>query len=301
MRRLGLAVGLLALLASDARAEDVATPPPAGAGGPTEAGASAPAPASGSDEDDLEMDPSEPDFTVVTLPTTLRLPEHKLAFRLTHRFTRPLGEGDFGDLLADFFGFDSSARIGLELRFAAFSGNQLGFYRTSDRTIELFASQSVLRSARAPVGLAVHASIEGLDNFSESYSPSLGVIVSRRLGSRGAVYLHPSWVGSVRLGPGSGDEDSWLLGFGARLRVLSRLYLVGETVPRVAGYKGTSTADTSQRAPHHASFGIEGRAGGHAFQINFSNGFGTTPAQVARGGRNGDDWYIGFNISRKFF
>jgi hypothetical protein len=43
------------------------------------------------------------------------------------------------------------------------------------------------------------------------------------------------------------------------------------------------------------------RAGGHSFQINFSNGFGTTMAQMARGGYTKDDWYLGFNITRKFF
>ncbi len=48
-------------------------------------------------------------------------------------------------------------------------------------------------------------------------------------------------------------------------------------------------------------FGIEKRAGGHTFQMNFSNGIGTTFAQIARGGSGRDDWYIGFNISRKFF
>ena len=49
------------------------------------------------------------------------------------------------------------------------------------------------------------------------------------------------------------------------------------------------------------SFGFEQRAGGHVFQLNFSNGFGTTLAQVARGGTAKDDWYLGFNLSRKFF
>jgi hypothetical protein len=49
------------------------------------------------------------------------------------------------------------------------------------------------------------------------------------------------------------------------------------------------------------SFGIEKRAGGHLFQLNFSNGFGTTFGQVARGGFTYDDWYLGFNIARKFF
>ena len=28
---------------------------------------------------------------------------------------------------------------------------------------------------------------------------------------------------------------------------------------------------------------------------------GTTPAQIARGGFDNEDWYIGFSISRKFF
>ena len=31
------------------------------------------------------------------------------------------------------------------------------------------------------------------------------------------------------------------------------------------------------------SFGLEGRAGGHLFQLNFSNGFGTTLGQIANG------------------
>jgi hypothetical protein len=46
---------------------------------------------------------------------------------------------------------------------------------------------------------------------------------------------------------------------------------------------------------------LEQRAGGHVFQLNFSNGFGTTLAQVARGGSRRDDWYLGFNLSRKFY
>jgi len=35
--------------------------------------------------------------------------------------------------------------------------------------------------------------------------------------------------------------------------------------------------------------------------LNFSNALGTTRAQVARGAFNNDDWYMGFNISRKFY
>src|SRR5688572_19048779 len=69
-----------------------------------------------SDPDAL-VDPLQPDFNLAALPTTLRMPVGKWAFRVTHRFTRPLGQGDFGDLVSDAFGFDGGAQIGLELRF----------------------------------------------------------------------------------------------------------------------------------------------------------------------------------------
>ena len=76
-----------------------------------------------------------------------------------------------------------------------------------------------------------------------------------------------------------------------RVRVSRRAYLVAEAAPRVSGYDPGST---------HVSLGVEMRAGGHAFQLNFSRGLATTMGQVARGGSE-DDWFIGFNISRKFY
>ena len=42
---------------------------------------------------DLEVDLLEPDFNLITLPTTLRMPQNKFTFRLTHRFSRPLAGG----------------------------------------------------------------------------------------------------------------------------------------------------------------------------------------------------------------
>jgi hypothetical protein len=61
--------------------------------------APAPAPAAAEEErDDAVLNRSQPDFTLINLPTGLRLPKWKSAFRITHRFTRPLGEGDFGSL-----------------------------------------------------------------------------------------------------------------------------------------------------------------------------------------------------------
>jgi hypothetical protein len=268
------------------------------------------APAAPEYDPDLDIDPSEPDFTVVDLPTNARLPRHKLGFRLTHRFARPLDEGDFGDLAADFFGFDGGAQIGLGLRFGLFRGTQLGIYRTSDRTILLQAQQELVREGGFPLGLSLVGGVEGLNNFGLSeatpgstlheFSPSVGLLLSRRLGSRGAVYVQPSWVGNTRIVPSApGDEDdSFVLGLGARLRVTGKMYLVGEVHPRLAGYEGDLG---SGDADSLATFGVEWTVGGHAFQINFSNGLGTTPAQVARGAEAAGGWYIGFNLSRKFY
>jgi len=267
-------------------------PPPAGTGeqGQTQATA----PAQTTQPDDKAVNPSQPDFTVIGLPTTLRIPRFRSSFRVTHRFTRPLGRGDFGDLVSDFFGFDSGAQIGLEYRFGITAGTQIGIHRTSDRTIEFFLQRQVFQQGgRSPVGVDALASAEGTNNFRDSYSPSLGAVISRTLGRHGAVYVEPIWVNNTNPLPSEvvDHNDTFILGLAGRVRIRSTVYAAAEVVPRF-GFKPNTT---------YASFAIEKRAGGHLFQINFSNGIGTTLAQIARGGVTSDTWYIGFNISRKFF
>lgn len=263
------------------------------------ASASLPQPEAAPAPSEARVNPSQPDFTLVALPTTLRLPVHKSAFRVTHRFTRPLGQGDFGNLASDFFGLDSGAQIGLEYRYGLVRGGQIGFHRTNDRTIEFFGEYSLLQQGKEwPVSLSAYASVDGTNNFRDSYSPALGAIVSRELGRHGALYLEPIWVNNSNPLPGdlADHNDTFLVGVGGRLRVRPTVYLIVVYAPRVSGFEpGT----------HQASFAIEKRVGGHSFQLNFSNALGTSMGQVARGGpkaSNGDtDWYMGFNISRKFF
>lgn len=247
------------------------------------------------DDPDLDLVPLQPDFTIVAMPTALRLPRFKSSFRITHRFGRPLGQGDFGDLLEDFFGIDSGAQIGLEYRFGIMRGTQIGIHRTNDRTIELFAQYDLMQERDGrPVNLAVLASIDGTNNFRDSYSPALGVVVSRSFAPVGTIFVHPIWVNNSNSLPSelTDDNDSVLIGVGTRLRIRPTVYLVGEIIPRVTGF---------DPGVNQAAFGIEKRAGGHVFQLNFSNSLGTTMGQIARGGTSNDDWFLGFNISRKFF
>lgn len=243
---------------------------------------------------DRVVNPAQPDFTINTLPTTLRLPARAFGFRVTHRFARPLGAGDFGSLLEDFFALDSGAQIGLELRYGLVRGGQVGIHRTSDRTIQFFGAYDVMNQSRFPIGLAAWASVDGTNNFRDRYSPAVGAIVSREIGGHGAVYVEPMWVNNTNPGPSDlvDDDSTFMVGLGTRLRIRRTVYVTAEISPRLAGY-----------APGDAllSFGVEKRAGGHSFQLNVSNGFGTTLAQVAEGGTSFDDWYLGFNISRKFY
>jgi hypothetical protein len=310
MRRSIIALALGWAVTLPAAAEDAARLPGCPAPSAVEAQAApTPAPAPGYDTD-LDLDPAEPDFTVIDLPTNLRVPKHKLGFRLTHRFARPLGNGSFSDLAADFFGFDGGAQVGFGLRFGLVRGTQLGLYRTSDRTIQVQAQQELLREAGSLVGMSLALSVEGLDNFGLSappdppplheFSASIALVLSHRLGTRGAVYAVPSWVGNTRVvasAPGS-DDATLVLGLGARVRVTRTMSLVGEYHPRLAGYDGEIGLGPSKPL---STFGVEWRVGGHSFQLNVSNALATTPAQIARGSQGRGGWFVGFNLSRKFF
>ncbi|MBA2260012.1 MAG: hypothetical protein H0W18_14035 [Acidobacteria bacterium] len=277
-RRISLSALCLVLLVSvSAGAQDPPAPPQA----PPERA-----------DPDLGVDPLQPDFTLAALPTTLRMPRGKLAFRITHRFTRELGSGDFGDLVSDLFGIDGGAQIGLELRYGLLPGTQIGVHRTSDRTIQFFAQQSVLKQRDgAPLSLDGVAAYEGRENFREHRSGTFGLVVSRTLGRRAIVYLEPLFTANANPFL-AGDDHAVMLGLGTRVRVRPALYLVGEYTPRIAGFD--TNAD-------QISFGVEMRAGGHLFQLNVSNGFGTTLGQLAGGGVQNDTWFFGFNLLRKFF
>jgi hypothetical protein len=273
--RLGWATALIALMIGGITPAAAQTPP--------------------QDDPDMDVNFAQPDFTLVALPTTLRVPRHKGAFRVTHRFSRPLGQGDFGSLLEDLFGLDSGAQIGLEYRYGLMRRTQIGFHRTSTRTIEFFAQREVTAQGEGfPLTIQALATIDGTNNFRDSYSPALGAVISRTVAEHAAFYVEPLWVNNSNADPSEivDDNDTVLVGLGTRLRVRPTVYLVFEGAPRVAGYDPGAT---------QISFGLEKRSGGHIFQLTITNGVGTTMGQIARGGSNTDDWHLGFSISRKFF
>lgn len=272
-------------------------PPAVAAAQTTGTQAAAAAPQDDPDRD-LQVVVGEPDFTLGVLPTTLRMPKGKAAFRITHRFTYQINGGTVGEFFENGLGFDSSATTGFELRFGVAAGTQLVVHRTGSRNVQFLAQRQVVSQHRGgSVSFDVLAAIEGQNNFREDYSMVAGGVMSHRFGDRGAVYVEPIGVFNVAPGVQATDEHTLVLGLGARARLgRSRAYLVAEVAPRVLGYDAGASLMT---------FGLEKRVGGHLFQLNVSNAFGTTLAQAGRGGpilgSSERHWHLGFNLTRKFF
>lgn len=284
---------------------------------PAPASSSATAPAavvatSVDEDDDAVLDPAEPDFTIVNLPTTYVLPRHKGHFRITHRFAGNLRAGTFGEKAGNLFGIDQGAIIGFEYRFAPIRRVAVTFHRSSfDKTIQFYGKYDPIRQKGAmPVAISALVSIEGTNNFKDKYAPALGLVISRKIAGRIAAYATPIWVGNsnaslTEIGHNHGQETSevpdadehqarentFYLGLGTRIRAFGTTYLVGEITPRLSGY-----------APdmQEYGFGLEKRVGGHTFSLTFTNAFGTTLAQLTRGG-TANALYLGFNLGRKFY
>jgi hypothetical protein len=282
----------LALIAAAASAQDSTQPAP-----PPD-----PIPAAGAL-------PAQIELNLINLPTTQSIAAHKGYFRLTHRFARDLRRGSFGELAADLFSIDQGAIIGLEYRFGITSNIQAGVHRSLlSKTIQTFGRWDFLRQGEAsPVGVSLTLSVEGLNNMREKRQQAIAFTASRTFGDRLALYATPAFVrgthavdfiagheGHSDLGLVEDEHakhaDTWFAGIGGRLRFSQTGYITGEYTPRLHGYD-----------PNRGEWGVgvEKRTHGHTLQVNFTNSFGTTFGQLARGG-SPHDVYLGFNVTRRF-
>ena len=252
----------------------------------------------------------EIDLNLVNLPTTLSLRRHRSYFRLTHRFARDLRRGDFGDLAEDLFSLDNGAIIGLEYRFGITSNLQAGVHRSLlSKTIQVFGKYDTWKQGeKLPVSITFLASVEGQNNLQEDIQPGIVATVSRAFDNWLVLYASPGFVANTHsadfieghedhLLPGVVDEhanhdDTFFMGLGGRVRVRPSVFIAGEYTPRLSGYD-----------PGRGLWGVaiekRTKGGGHTLQLNFTNSFGTTFGQIARGGSE-HDVYLGFNITRKF-
>jgi hypothetical protein len=204
-------------------------------------------------------------------------------------------------LAGDAFGIDNGALIGLEYRMGVTPNGQVIVHRARiNKSIEFLGEYGLTRQTGSmPLEIAAIGGVEGTDNFTGEYSPTIGLAITRMFKDQAAVHVDPIFVSNSHLGTSAGDDSTLMVGVGARVRMAGTLYLTGEVTPRVAGYRPGKM---------NAAFALEKRLGGHMFQLNFSNtDLATTMNQLAQGNAGATNasgksqWYMGFNITRKFF
>ena len=302
LRAAGAAVIFLLITALSLHAQ---TPPPSGAS--AQAGDQPPGPPAPPTTQEIELN-------ITNLPTTRSLKRHQGYFRLTHRFAADLRRGSFGQLAENLFTIDQGAIIGLEYRFGITSNLQAGVHRSMlSKTIQFFGKYDGWRQGdRMPVSISLIGSIEGLNNLQDNHQPAIVASISRAVGNSLMLYATPGFVANTRAAdflsghddhdhdlPGEETEDehashehTMFLGVGGRARIRPTFYVTGEFTPRLAGHD-----------PGRGAWGFSlekmTKGGGHTLQLNFTNSFGTTFGQLARGGSE-HDIYLGFNITRKF-
>ena len=165
--------------------------------------------------------------------------------------------------------------IGLEYRFGLFRGAQVG--STERRAPKPFSSwASMTSSGRAdtfPIGLNALAAIEGVDNFQESYSPTLGVLLSREIGDYAALYVEPMCNNSnPQPEELIDDNDTFVIGLGARLRFR----------PTVCGRRGVTARQRIRSGRHAGQLRDREAIGRPLVSVELLEWLATTFAQIAR-------------------
>lgn len=235
---------------------------------------------------------------LVDLPVPVDLRKRAFEINIQHRFFESLSDSRPGDA----FGLDSGANINLGLNYALTDRFSLGVSRARmDKIIALMGTYEIQTRKESFWKMALHGGVEGKDNFERQYSPYLQLTTSvdyKRL----RLFAVPTAVFNsrddevVNLFPSQAinpeSNNTFSLGLGGDLALNSRFSVVGEIVPRLAGFGGID---------HHRptiSAGFEMRSWGHVFNVLVSSSRDFTPAQYAvNPGQNGVSF--GFNIYRR--
>ena len=214
MHRLFRTSGLLALALIAAPAIALAQDAPAAPPQTTQTAQTPPAAAAPAQQDvDREMVASESDFVIVALPTTLPLAPGKWAVRMTHRFSYAINQGSTGDFFRNFFGFDSTPAVALDVRVGLASGSQLSIQRVNDRTIQFLGQNNLVRqTSDSGASIDLLTAVEGANNFSEDFGFTLGAAISHRFADHGAVYADPMVVFNSNPITGATSDNTFMVG-----------------------------------------------------------------------------------------
>jgi len=235
---------------------------------------------------------------IISIPAPVDLKKGSVEILIQHRFFQSLQDAGVGEA----FGIDSGANIGLGVNYGLTDRISAGISRSrNDQIVELRGIYALHTAGDFPWKFSLHGGIAGLRNFHEQYSPFLQLAASL---DRGPFRLHlvPTMVFNSRpdklvqlsrdiaIHPDSNHTFS--LGIGTDIAVHRKISLLGEYVPRIAGFGGF------QQRNDQLGGGVAIRTWGHVFTILVAGSRDFTPSQYAVNALQ-RDVSLGFNIYRR--
>ncbi len=235
---------------------------------------------------------------LVNMPIPLDRKKGAREFHVQHRFFNSITSGIGGA-----FGADSGANINLGVDYSFTDWLTAGVSRARfDKIIAFTGTYEIHQDDDSFWAMDLHGGVEGRDNFQEHYSPSLMLATSFDF-DRFRVYATPMVVFNSRPDfvlesraafVNIDDNHTFSLGLGADLAITPRFSLMGEAVPRLAGYGGLESRDRVSW-----SGGVKIRTWGHIFSIFVARSRDFTPGMYAiSANRSDNEVSLGFNIYR---
>jgi hypothetical protein len=235
---------------------------------------------------------------LINLPNPVDLKRGSMEILIQHRFLQSLADSRPGDA----FGVDSGANINLSFNYAFADRLSFGVSRARFNEIVTLAGTYEIRTRKDSFWkMSLYGGVEGTQNFEGHYAPFLQLTSSFDY-KIARLYFVPTLVFNSRdyLLPQTGLQainpqanQTFSLGVGADIALNRRISLLGEVVPRVAGFGGFYQNDYPS-----VSTGLAIRSWGHVFTITASSSRDFTPAPYAvNAGQH--NLSLGFNIYRR--
>ncbi len=240
------------------------------------------------------------DPRVVHMGAPVDLNRGNVEVLIQHRFLGPIvddGSLDAGNA----FGLDFGANINLGMSYALTDRVSVGASRERfDQRVGFSSTVELLTRKESPFKIAVRGGMEGEGNFKRHYT---GFIEVPAQWEHKAFRLHAAPIAvfnsrsdveaEFRPGAVNGDKNhTFSLGMGTDIAFNRRLSLVGEYIPRLAGFGGFGNDRASLAG------GIKIRTRRHVFQVLITNNRFMSPSRYAVNATT-TDYAFGFNIYRR--
>jgi len=257
------------------------------------------------------------DTRVINTQSVETLKKRHVDFRVGHRF---------GDLAGSnggwstFYGLENSTDVSIGFDFGLTDNTMLGLHRMKGsnvlrQLVNLSIKQKLMTQdaeGSKPFGLAVFglASISTMpsspnpgvlshfDVFAHRMSYHIQVILSKKIGDRFSLQIHPAWT-YRNLVPDFDTNDIVSIGYAAKAQLNRNIAVI------VEGNLPFSELRTKENGYYSGfSLGIEwDTGGGHIFQVNLTNATGMTETDYIP--YTQEDWSqgqfrLGFTIGRQF-